>query len=216
MAPRKQFLIWGGGGHGKVVADLVRAVGAEVFGYVDADPDKLGNIVEPGGSRVVLVEDEFLDRLHHDGLPDGIDAVALAIGENGKRASSRDTLCPAWLPTLVHPSAIISPSARIGCATVVFPRAVVNASAVIGEAVIVNSGTIIEHDCAIGDAAHISPGAVLTGGVAVGPKAWIGAGAVVLPGVTIGARAIVGAGAVVRKDVPEAATVAGVPARHIR
>lgn len=41
----------------------------------------------------------------------------------------------------------------------------------------------------------------------------IGSGAVILCGVTIGERAMVGAGAVVTKDVPDGATVAGVPAR---
>ena len=41
----------------------------------------------------------------------------------------------------------------------------------------------------------------------------IGSGAVVLCGVTIGAGAMIGAGAVVTRDVPDEATVAGVPAR---
>jgi UDP-2-acetamido-3-amino-2,3-dideoxy-glucuronate N-acetyltransferase len=41
----------------------------------------------------------------------------------------------------------------------------------------------------------------------------IGSGAVVLCGVTIGEDAMVGAGAVVTRDVPDGATVAGVPAR---
>ena len=44
----------------------------------------------------------------------------------------------------------------------------------------------------------------------------IGSGAVILCGVTIGARAMIGAGAVVTKDVPDGATVAGVPARSMR
>jgi UDP-2-acetamido-3-amino-2,3-dideoxy-glucuronate N-acetyltransferase len=43
----------------------------------------------------------------------------------------------------------------------------------------------------------------------------IGSGAVVMCGVTIGAGAMVGAGAVVTRDVPPAATVAGVPARGL-
>jgi hypothetical protein len=34
------FLIWGGGGHGKVIADLVRACGFEVLRFVDADASK--------------------------------------------------------------------------------------------------------------------------------------------------------------------------------
>jgi UDP-2-acetamido-3-amino-2,3-dideoxy-glucuronate N-acetyltransferase len=44
-------------------------------------------------------------------------------------------------------------------------------------------------------------------------RASIGSGAVILCGVTIGERAMVGAGAVVTHDVPDGATVAGVPAR---
>lgn len=43
----------------------------------------------------------------------------------------------------------------------------------------------------------------------------IGANATIICGVTIGRHAFVGAGAVVRKDVPEYAVMAGVPARRI-
>jgi acetyltransferase-like isoleucine patch superfamily enzyme len=43
----------------------------------------------------------------------------------------------------------------------------------------------------------------------------IGVNAIILPGVTVGREAIVGAGAVLTEDVPDFATVAGVPARVI-
>jgi acetyltransferase-like isoleucine patch superfamily enzyme len=43
----------------------------------------------------------------------------------------------------------------------------------------------------------------------------VGVGAIILPGVTVGCGAIVGAGAVVTKDVPDYATVIGVPAHVI-
>ena len=43
----------------------------------------------------------------------------------------------------------------------------------------------------------------------------IGSGVVILCGITVGKNAMIGAGAVVTKDVPDNATVAGVPARLI-
>jgi UDP-2-acetamido-3-amino-2,3-dideoxy-glucuronate N-acetyltransferase len=44
----------------------------------------------------------------------------------------------------------------------------------------------------------------------------LGTGVIVMAGVTIGKGAVVGAGAVVTSDVPDGATVAGVPARLLR
>ena len=49
----------------------------------------------------------------------------------------------------------------------------------------------------------------------IGKNVWIGGRAIVLPGVTVGDDAIIAAGAVVTKDVPQGATVAGVPAKMV-
>jgi acetyltransferase-like isoleucine patch superfamily enzyme len=51
-----------------------------------------------------------------------------------------------------------------------------------------------------------------TGEVVIGKRAMIGAGAIVLPGVHIGDDAQVAANSLVDRDVPDGATVAGVPA----
>lgn len=53
-------------------------------------------------------------------------------------------------------------------------------------------------------------------GIEIGDYTWLGTGARILDGVKIGSHAIVGAGSVVSSDVPDFATVAGVPARIIR
>ena len=78
-----------------------------------------------------------------------------------------------------------------------------------------NTGATIDHECDIGECAHVAPGAALAGEVVVGEGALIGIGASVTPGRTIGAWAVVGAGAAVIRDVPDATTVAGVPARVV-
>jgi sugar O-acyltransferase (sialic acid O-acetyltransferase NeuD family) len=213
----RTLLVWGGGGHGKVVADLVRATGCRLAGFVDGDAGKLGAEVEPGGGRVVLAEAELLAGLRQTGrLPAGIEGVALAVGDNHRRLECLAVLAGVPTPALVHPSAVVSPSATVGPAAVVFAGAVVNAAARIGAAVIVNSGAVVEHDCEIGDGAHISPHATLAGGVRVGARSWIGAGATVIQLRSVGADAVVGAGAAVVRDVEDGATVVGVPATPIR
>jgi sugar O-acyltransferase (sialic acid O-acetyltransferase NeuD family) len=209
--------IVGGGGHGRVVADIVRAAGHRVAGYIDADPRKLGMVVEPGGGTVLMGQAEFLARLGSGaGLPAGLTRLAVGVGDNHARLELLEVLERSYLSPLVHPAATVSPSAVLGAGTVVFAAAVVNASAVLARGVIVNSGAIVEHDCVLEDAVHVSPGAVLAGGVIVRARGWIGAGATVLPGVTIGADAVVGAGAVCLTDVPPRATVVGNPARAIK
>jgi len=54
-----------------------------------------------------------------------------------------------------------------------------------------------------------------TGEVVIGEGAMIGADAVILPGVHVGANARVAANSLVAEDVPEDATVAGVPAEPV-
>lgn len=216
MAARPDiFLIWGAGGHGKVVADVLRALGHVIRGYVDADSAKVGRTAEPGGASVIVSESDFVAGGEHDRplMPELVTAVALGIGDNAARLRAARRLPAELLPALAHPSAVVSPSATLGVGTVVFPKAVVNASARLGCATIVNTSAVVEHDCAIGDGAHIAPGALMLGGSSAGDLAWIGAGSVVLPGIRVGSRAVVGAGAVVTRDVADDVVVVGCPAR---
>ena len=211
------YLIWGAGGHGKVVADLVRALGHRVFGFADSDVSRMGQRAEPGGARVEITDAALRVALRQAPQPDlPFDAVALGIGDNDARHECLRSLRACCVVPLVHPTAVVSDSARIGRGTVVFAGSVVNAAAKVGDACIINTGAVVEHDCDLGDAVHVSPGAVLCGHVRVGHRSWIGASAVVIQEITIGADVIVGAGAVVTRDVPDGATVVGNPARIIR
>lgn len=213
----RRFIILGAGGHGKVVADLVRACGAEVVGFADSDPRKLGRTAEPGGADVLVSQDELFEAFDENGqLPEGSDALVVAVGNNSIREEFVRHFGATLCPHIVHPSAVVSPSAQLGAGTVVFPHAVINADARLGDAVIINTSVVVEHDCQIGDGVHISPQAVLNGGCAVGEETWIGSGASTVHGVSIGARATIGAGTVVIRDLPDGVTAVGNPARIIQ
>ncbi len=118
--------------------------------------------------------------------------------------------------TLIHPSAVISPRAKIAPGCVVHAGVVVSSQTLIEPHVIVNRGCLVGHDNHIQSYSTLGPGANVAGGVDIGTGAYIGVGAVIRDHVTIGAHAVVGAGAVVVQSVPERCLVVGVPARVVK
>lgn len=214
--PQKLWIV-GAGGHGKVVAELVRACGHAPIGAVDLRPEAIGRLAEPLGTRIRISQADFFAHVERYGaLPEEAEAVIIAVGDNRARLAVHRALAAVARPSFTHPQAVVSPSAGIGPGTVVFAGAVVHAAAIVGEAVIVNTRAVVEHDCRVGDGVHLSPGAILCGGVTVEDGAWVGAGSTIIPGVRVGAGAIVGAGAVILVDVPAGVTVVGNPGRIIR
>ncbi len=200
-------LVIGAGAHARVVIEAARAMGGlRLAGLVDPQP--------PGAEVLglaVLGDDDSLPALRAG----GIGAALLGIGANAarERAGLAARAMGFALPPVIHPTALISPSARIGAGAVIMARAVLGAGAVVEAFAVVNTGAVVEHDGCIGQAAHVAPGAALAGGVRVGPRALLGVGCAVRPGIAIGADAVIGAGAAVVADIAAGVTAAGVPAR---
>jgi len=206
---RPDLLIVGAGGHARVVAEAAQASGWRVLGVIDASQSP----GTPINGLTVLGGDELWQ---NSGALDEV-AFVVAIGEQmTRRCISTEIIDKGGrLATVVHPRAIVSPSAELGCGTIVNANAVINANATIGKFCIINSAAVIEHDCVLNDGVQISPRAVLCGNVHCDDDVNIGAGATLIPGVFIGARTIIGAGSVMTKDVAEDVTVVGVPGRVI-
>lgn len=118
--------------------------------------------------------------------------------------------------TIVHPSAIVSPRARLSRGVLIGAGVIVSAHTTVGEHVILNRGANVAHDVVLGRFATVGPSAVIAGAVQIGDRAWIGVGAVVRDHVAIGAGAVVGAGALVIKPVAPGTLVAGAPAAVLR
>lgn len=206
MSEAARIIVYGAGGHGRVVLDALvcAGLGEQVLGFVD---DRVAVGERRDGFPVLGGEAFLADAL---GL-----RVALGIGDNRERARLAQLCVERGLELLTaqHPRAIVATSVRIEPGSLVCAGAVLNPGAGVGRGSIVNTAAVIEHDCKLGSFVHVSPNATLGGAVQLGDYVHLGLAACVLPGLTVGEGAVVGAGAVVTKSIPNRAVAYGVPAR---
>jgi sugar O-acyltransferase (sialic acid O-acetyltransferase NeuD family) len=198
------WMLLGGGGHGRSVADVVQRAGGRIVVVVDPRP-------ESGWS--VPVEASITDALKRFRNCEA--RILVSIGDNMLRARiyGEAVAAGAGLGTLV--AATATASMTPGFSAVLLEHSHVGPGAVIAEGVIVNTAALVEHDCQIDAFVHIAPGARVLDSARVGYGTLIGSGAVVLPGVVIGAHVVVGASAVVTSNMPDGSVVVGVPGRRV-
>lgn len=195
----KEVVIIGAGGHGRVVSDIIKQSGDRVLGFLD-DAD-VKNLPMLGKVKDCI---KYKDKY-----------VIIAIGNNEIRKKIAEQYPMLNYYTAIHPSAIISPVAKIGKGSCVMSLAVVNSDATIGEHSIINTHATVEHDCIIGDFVHVCPNATLCGTVNVGNNTQIGAGAVVKNNINIAADCVIGVSAAVVKEIKKAGVYVGVPANEM-
>jgi sugar O-acyltransferase (sialic acid O-acetyltransferase NeuD family) len=210
LSPPERVLIVGGGAQAQSAADVLLFLAESgwpvaVVGFVDDNPALWGT---QWMGLPVLGPIAAVAEIGHD-------ALFIGIGNNRTRKRLYNAFAAQGerFATVRHPSAVLGRGGSVGPGTYIGPCAVVGVETHIGANVILNGGGVLGHHNVIGDHAHIAPGVDTTGAVRIGVGALVGAGAAIIPGRTVGAWSVVGAGAVVTCDVPDGATVAGVPAR---
>lgn len=211
MKKREPVFVYGAGGHGKVVAEILELTGYEIAAVMDDDEALRGSAFLNHRVRHTVEALEDLNRL-------GVRRGIVAIGNNAIREMRALSLREKGFELVgaIHSSAIVSTYAKIGAGCAVMAGAIVNPGARVDDLAILNTGCSVDHDCRIGEAAHIAPGARLGGSVTVGARALVGTGAAVVHNCRIGADAVIGAGAAVIGDIPGGVTAVGVPARVIK
>lgn len=203
-----RLLVVGAGGHGRVVADIAASDASWTeIAFLD---DKMPASSAAGAWKVVGALGELA------GLAGRYDACIAAFGDARLRLVHLAQARAAGyrIPVLVHPGAAISRRAQLAEGVVVCAGGIVNIGATVGGGCIVNTGATVDHDCRLAEGVHMCPGSHLAGNVMIGARSWFGIGAVAKQGIRIGADVTVGAGSVCLEDVPDGATVFGVPARE--
>lgn len=144
----KSLLILGAGGFGQMVKETALVLGYEKVVFLDdaaKDEDVIGMCCD------------YV--LKHEDYPE---AVA-AFGNNKTRLFWTDKLLEEGynVPSIVHPSAIVSPSAVLEPGCFIMQRAVVNTHTKIERAALINSGAVVDHDSCVCAGAHIGLGSVV-------------------------------------------------------
>lgn len=195
----KKVVIIGGGGHAKVLLEILYRLNIDVDAIVAPQINSDSKLFR--GLKHYLHDDALLQYGAADVvLVNGIGSLP---GDT-LRAEIFDKFLLAGYEflTVISDLAIVSAHCRLGMGVQVMPGAIINADTYIGDNCIINTGAIVEHDCKLGASNHIAPGATLSGGVECGDNVHIGTGANVIQCIQIGSGSIVGAGATVTKHLP--------------
>lgn len=141
------LLILGAGSHGQEVRELAESL--RVFRKIDYLDDE--KPVAIGPCREL--------KRYLDAYPVAIPAV----GNQALRMRWLGELTGAGfvLPVLIHPSAVVSPSAKLGYGTVICARASVGSGAVIGNGCIIASGATIDRNANLPDGTLVDCGQVI-------------------------------------------------------
>lgn len=204
-----RVVIIGAGGNAKRIVDIFGQTEINLLGYISIE--QKGSIIYGHPVLGNIDETEALKSTYQ------IDQAIVSIGDNFIRRGIADTVLSHGIDLVnaIHPSAVISPTARIGKGNTIMAGAIIQADACVGNGCLVDTNSVIEHDSSMGDFSSVAPGSILSGAVSVGQVSAIGLGAVVLEKRKIGDHCVIGAGSVVTHSISDYKLAYGVPAKVV-
>ncbi|MEW7278493.1 acetyltransferase [Aquimarina sp. 2201CG1-2-11] len=209
----EDIVIIGASGHAKVIIEVVEMTAKySIYGLVDSFKPKG---IKVHGYKILGPEDEIRN-LAEKGIKRGI----IAIGDNWIRYTMskkiRQIVKDFEFITVIHPTAIVSNSAKIGKGTAILIAVKINADAQIGDNCIVNTNSSFGHDSVLGDFSSIAPGVTVGGNVTIGFCSAISLGANLIQGICIGNHSVIGAGSLILQNIVDFKLAFGVPGKEIR
>ena len=203
-----EYVLFGGGAFAIEVASYLSDVNSyrllseapdilRVTDVVSSEParvDDIGNII---GRQAAFHSDiSFVKNIDSK-------AVVICIGDSFVRHRIYQELVVRGVKfgRVVHPSAYVAATARLGDGCIVCPFVFVGPYATVENNVALNVGAIVGHDVIINDSAVLSPGSCMNGHSKCGTAAFLGAGGTLLPEAVLGDFSKLSAGSVLNKTV---------------
>jgi len=145
------------------------------------------------------------------------DRFVFAIGniEIKKRLITKLKNKGAKFLTLIHPTAIVVDTARIGKGVVICPFCLVSDNVLLEDFVMLNIYSSCGHDAKVGSYCILSPHATLNGFVILEDEVFLGTHATVISYKRVGYKSKISANSVVMRDISANKIVFGVPGKAI-
>jgi sugar O-acyltransferase (sialic acid O-acetyltransferase NeuD family) len=117
--------------------------------------------------------------------------------------------------TLVHPTAIMANTTKIGEGVIICPFCLVSDNVLLEDFVMMNVYSSCGHDAKVGSYSILSPYATLNGFVILEDEVFLGTHTTVIPYKRVGCKSKISANSVVMRDVATNKIVFGVPGKAI-
>jgi sugar O-acyltransferase (sialic acid O-acetyltransferase NeuD family) len=209
---KKDIIVIGGGGHAKVLIDILQMTNMNIIGILDADSALSGQDVL--GVPVIGTDDDIKnyspDKVM---LVNGLGSIDIPLVR--KNIFYQFKAKGFEFHSVIHESAIISHHVKWGEGCQIMAGSIIQPGSILGDNIIINTGVTVDHDCQIEDHTHLAPGVVLSGNVRIEEECHVGTRAVILQGLHIAKKSLVGAGAVVIHSIAAHSRVVGIPAKEI-
>ena len=115
------------------------------------------------------------------------------------------------LLSIIHPSAIISPCARIEEGVIIYSGCIVDMNVIIRSGCILYNGSTVAHDTELETSCFLAPRVTIAGCTHVKSRTFLGVGTCVANALTIGQDCQIGAGSLVQKSLPDSTSGIGNP-----
>lgn len=211
----KDLIIIGASGFGREVAWLVERVNKvsetwNLIGFLDDNKSLQGTDVN--GYEVLGTTDDA------GRFPDAYFVCAIGAARIREKIIQKVTEINPNIKfaILIDPSVVKSDLVEIGEGSIICAHTIITVNIKIGKHVIINLDCTVGHDAVLYDFVTLYPSTNISGITEIGPCSELGTGMQIIQGKRIGAYTIVGAGAVVVKDIPDASTAVGNPAKPIK
>ncbi len=208
----KNLVIIAAGGCGREVLQWVKDINEagniprwHIKGFIDDNLAALDNLI---------CDAEILSAIDSYEI-DPDDEFVCCIGNSRIRKGVIESLKQrgAEFVTIIHPTAVVADSSRMGEAVIVYPYALISDNAVVHDGCIINMYSSVAHDSVLGEYCTISAHCDVTGMCTLGDRVFMGSGSNIVPGTKIGNDVFICAGSTVMTNLKDGIKVFGTPAK---